>query len=269
MKYLGECSMLSKLLKNDLKKNMRWLWIIFVTTIAIALLDRGCKELANNIAFFKIISIILDSVFYSLAVNTVLQPFLRNTFNFTKSFYSDESYLTHTLPVTKKQLINSKYITALIEVVTGFAVLVSSILIMYASPSMFDTLQLLLSTVISGNLSIYLILALMAIQILVEFLMFLSIIYFAIVIAYREKEQRVLKTFLITFAMASIALTILSIVMVIIMLINGIDLASDTLILSPQAFLSIIFTGISVYSIVTVVFYFLTKKMFTKGVNVD
>lgn len=104
--------MLSKLLKKDLKKNMHWLWILFLSTIAIAGITRGFKELGDNSTFFKILSIFFDSVFYALAINGIIQPFLRNFLNFTKSFYSDESYLTHTLPVTKNQLITSKYITA-------------------------------------------------------------------------------------------------------------------------------------------------------------
>ena len=79
--------MLSKLLKYDLRKNMRWMWIIFVATIGVAIVDRGCKELSEVVGFFKVIAIIFDSVFYSLLVNCVLQPFLRNFMNFTKSFW--------------------------------------------------------------------------------------------------------------------------------------------------------------------------------------
>ena len=146
--------MLVKLLKKDLKVNMRWMWILFIATLAVAGIARGCKELGENIAFFKILGIFFDSVFYSLAVNVILQPFLRNFLNFTKSLYSDESYLTHTLPVTKNQIVNSKILTALIELVLGFACLIASLLIMFASPTFLDTLKLLLSTLITGNFSI-------------------------------------------------------------------------------------------------------------------
>ena len=70
--------MLSKLLKHDLKKNMRWLWILFVATIVIAGIARGFKELGNSIAFFKILGIIFESLFYTLAINCIIQPFLRS-----------------------------------------------------------------------------------------------------------------------------------------------------------------------------------------------
>ena len=143
--------MLSKLLKKDLNRNMRWMWILFVSLIAVAAITRGVKELGENILFFKILGIFFDSVFYALAVNVILQPFLRNFLNFSKSFYGDESYLTHTLPATRSQLITSKFLTALIEIVLGFVSLVVSLLIMFYTPTFFDTLKLLLSMMITGN----------------------------------------------------------------------------------------------------------------------
>ena len=57
--------MLSKLLKKDLKRNMRWMWILFVSTIGFAIQGRLVKELGDNIMFFKILGIFFDSVFYN------------------------------------------------------------------------------------------------------------------------------------------------------------------------------------------------------------
>ena len=261
--------MLSKLLKNDLKKNMRWMWILFVSTIAIASITRASKELGENIAFFKVIGIFFDSVFYALAVNVILQPFLRNFLNFTKSFYSDESYLTHTLPVTKNQLINSKYLTALIEIVAGFICLVLSIIIMFAGPNTLNVIKLLISTIVTGKISTLLVIILFVTLVIIEFLMFISIIYFSIVMAYKSKEKRILKTFLIAAGCSFASLGVLSIFMIIMLSINGIKLTSTTLILSNTAFISIILTGIVIYSAISILFYFLTKKEFNKGVNID
>ena len=261
--------MLSKLLKNDLKKNMRWLWILFVSTMAVAGVARGCKELGENIMFFKILGIFFDTVFYSLLANSIIQPFLRGFFNFTKSFYGDESYLTHTLPVTKNQLINSKFLTVLIEILLGFACLIISILIRFASPQMLNLIKILISSVVLGKFSVGLIITLFVILVIIEFFMFISIIYFSIVIAYRKKEKRVLNTFLYTALTSFIALTALSVIMLAVLSINGVKLSSTTLILSSSAFMSVLITGITMYSLITMLFYFLTKKEFNKGVNVD
>lgn len=261
--------MLGKLLKYDLKKNMRWLWILFLSTIVVAGVARGCKEIGKTLVFFKILAIIFESVFYALAVNVILQPFLRNFLNFAKSFYSDESYLTHTLPVTKNQLINSKFITALIEIVLGFVTLIISLLIMFMTPTMFDTLKLIISTAVSGNFSVFGALSLFIILVIVEFLMFISIIFLAIIMAYKSKEKRVFKAFIISTALAFVFLTLLSFIMVVVLLICKVDLTSTTLMLSSGTALSVMLSGIIVYTLAIVLCYFLSKKFFNEGVNVD
>ena len=261
--------MLSKLLKKDLKINMRWMWILFASTIVLAGITRGLNELGKNLAFFKMTGIFFESLYYGIAINSIIQPFLRNFLNFHKSFYSDESYLTHTLPVTKNQLINSKYLTALIEIVTTFACLIISLLIMYAGPSFTATLNLLISSIVTEKVSTLLTLTLFVILVIVEFLMFISIIDFSIVIGYKSRDRRILKSFLITIACSIASALTLLVIMLIVLSINGIKLTSTTLILSKTAFYSVMLTGIITYSVVICLFYFLTKHHFNKGVNVD
>ena len=261
--------MLSKLLKKDLHRNMRWLWVLFVATLVMAVLNRGCKELAKQVMFFQILGIFVDTLFYAAMVNGIVQPCLRNFMNFTKSFYGDESYLTHTLPATKAQLITSKFLTALIEITLGFVVAVASLLIVFWTPDMFDFLQGLIFMLVGANLSAVLVLALFVGLVLVEFLMFIAIIFFAIVVAYRAKEKRVLKTFLYTCVMAFVAITILSVAMLIVLAVNGIDLSAKTLSLNGAALLGLLSTGIVIYSLITVAMYCLAKHEFNKGVNVD
>ena len=260
--------MLNKLLKKDLQRNMRWLWILFVATIGLAILMRGCKALGENAIFFRILEIFL-SVFYAVVVNVILQPFIRNFMNFAKSLYGDESYLTHTLPVTKSQLITSKFLTALIEITLGFVTAVVALLIVFWTPDFYQTLQGLIFLLVGVNLSPVLVLILLISLITVEFLMFIAMIFFAIVLAYRAKEKRIFKTFLYTCAMSFVAITILAVVMLGVLAMNGLDLSGTSLRLTAPALISVLVTGISVYALFTVVFYFLTKRAFNKGVNVD
>ncbi len=261
--------MLGKLLKYDFRKNMRWLWILFVGAIVAAGITRGLVELGKSIAFFKVLSILFDSVFYALVANSLIQPFLRGFMDFSKSLYGDESYLTHTLPVTKKQIINSKYITTFAELLMGFASVIIAILIRFASPTFLQTIKYMLSAVVTGEFSALLALVLMIVLVIVEFLMFSSIINFSIVMAYKSNEKKVLKSFLFTAAFAAIAMTVLSVAMVIMFVAFGVDISSSTLTFTAPVFFGIIITGIVVYLLFTVLFYFLAKKEFGKGVNVD
>ena len=261
--------MLGKLLKNDLKKNMRWMWVLFTSTLVVASLTRGCKELGQSLAFFQILGIFFDSVFYALLINSLIQPFLRSFINFTKSLFGDESYLTHTLPVTKNQILNSKYLTAIIEICLSFVCAICSLLIMFASSTMFNSLKLFLSTLISGEFSLFLVLSIFVVLIIVEFIMFISIIFFSIIVAHKSTDKKVLKSFLITAVMSFISITVLAIIMIFVLLISGVDLTSKTLTLSGPILISIVLTGIFVYSGMAILFYFLAKKELNKGVNVD
>ena len=188
--------MLSKLLKYDLRKNMRWMWVLFVCTIVVAATTRLFGHLGQTLAFFKILNIFFDSVFYALVANTIIQPFLRNFLNFSKSLYKDESYLTHTLPVSKNQIINSKFLTALIEIVLGFVCLVAALMIRFASAEMFAGLKMVLSTLSFGEFSLAFVITIVVVLVVVEFLMFNSIVCFSIVEGYKSNEKKVLKSFL-------------------------------------------------------------------------
>ena len=140
---------------------------------------------------------------------------------------------------------------------------------MFFTPSLFDKLKLLLSFVITGNFSLFLVLFLFVSLVMVEFLMFISFIFFSIIIAYRSKEKRILTTFLLTAAMSFVAGTILSMFMIAVLSANGISLSSTTLLLPAKVFISIMLIGIVLYSIAGIVAYFLAQKAFNKGVNVD
>ena len=156
-----------------------------------------------------------------------------------------------------------------LEIVAGFATLIVSLLILFAGPNFIDSLKLLVSTAVSGNFSIVLVLVLFVILVVVEFLMFISIIDFSIVVAFKSKDRRILKTFLISMGCAFASLAVLMVCMLAVLAINGIKLTSTSLVLEAGAMYSVFISAIVVYSAVSVLFYFLAKKEFNKGVNVD
>ena len=58
----------------------------------------------------KVSLILLVIMIFNIIINTMMKCWVR----FSHSLYKDESYLTHTLPVTKNELYDSKFIQALI-----------------------------------------------------------------------------------------------------------------------------------------------------------
>ena len=131
--------MFKKLLKYDIKAIARHWWIGAVISVVAAIVSAGLIRLfmlalenkTQNtfvalisifgliVAFFCIIAIVLAFVF------TIILVFVR----FYKHFFTDEGYLTFTLPVKRSTLLLSKTVNAVIWLCAHFAVIVISLLL--------------------------------------------------------------------------------------------------------------------------------------------
>lgn len=126
--------MLSKLLKYDFKSVFKYWWIAAVSSLALSILGGGCitligsdRELPSIVygtAIFALVIIIL-----SIAVFSVLSLILILV-RFYKNFFTDEGYLTFTLPVRRSQLLNSKLIMSTSSMIITFIICVVDILAM-------------------------------------------------------------------------------------------------------------------------------------------
>ena len=131
--------MLKKLLKYDLKSVFKYWWIAAITTFGVSFLggyaltilrDADSTETARAVPLIleilATISIpLVYLVFAALAILTIILVFLR----YYKNFYSDEGYLTFTLPVKKTELINSKLIMGILSSLATILVIAFDVLI--------------------------------------------------------------------------------------------------------------------------------------------
>ena len=133
--------MLKKLLKYDLKAVFKYWWIAAISTLGLSVLGGFAVTVLRDTVSTEpekkvpIILEILSSIalplvylgFIALGILTVIMIFAR----YYKNFFSDEGYLTFTLPVKKSELINSKVIMGVISsLATSFVVLVNIIIIL-------------------------------------------------------------------------------------------------------------------------------------------
>lgn len=106
--------MLKKVLKYDLKSVFKYWWIGAVASFALSLLGsvgisfiNTEKEIPIPVEILSIISIVLSVLGYVAFIFLAqILVFVR----YYKNFYSDEGYLTFTLPVKRASLFNSKLI---------------------------------------------------------------------------------------------------------------------------------------------------------------
>lgn len=127
--------MLKKLLKYDFIAVYRYWWIAALVSFVLSLCGGGCisilttgKTLPTLAYFFSIMFLVI--IIISYVVFSILSTILVLT-RFYKNFFTDEGYLTFTLPVKRSQLLNSKlilgittaFLTSLVCIINVFVML--------------------------------------------------------------------------------------------------------------------------------------------------
>lgn len=133
--------MFRKLLKYDLKYVWRIWWIMAVSVLGLSVVGSAVLRyvitsmMADDVTFFTIMSffflfICFMAIIFSL-VFTEIMIFVR----FYKHFFTDEGYLTFTLPVSRKSLLMSKTLSGLIWIWANVILIVICVMIfMLISP---------------------------------------------------------------------------------------------------------------------------------------
>ena len=126
--------MLKKLLKYDFKSVFKYWWIAALSSFVLAFAGGGSISILNSerelpliVQPFTIIGLVL--VIISFVVFAILSIILVYT-RFYKNFFTDEGYLTFTLPVKRTQLLNSKLLMSVGTIFITSAVCVLNVLVM-------------------------------------------------------------------------------------------------------------------------------------------
>lgn len=110
--------MLKKLLRYDFKAIFKYWWIGALTTLALSGVGAGCgtileteRELPPSVTIFATIGMVLVVLgIFAFIIFAELLVYVR----FYKHLFTDEGYLTFTLPVKRHQILSSKLISGFI-----------------------------------------------------------------------------------------------------------------------------------------------------------
>lgn len=110
--------MLKKLLRYDFKAIFKYWWIGALTTLVLSGVGAGCgsileteKELPPSVIIFATIGMVLVVLsIFAFIIFAELLVYVR----FYKHLFTDEGYLTFTLPVKRHQILSSKLISGFI-----------------------------------------------------------------------------------------------------------------------------------------------------------
>jgi len=261
--------MLSKLFKYDFKwmTKVTYIYALILIVISIAL---KIVESVDQTFLLVILDKILVSMFISCIVSILLTSSIRIWVRFINNFYKDESYLTHTLPVTKNELFNSKVLAGICSLLLSALVIVACLAFIYLNKSSIESLKMMWDSLVAAYNSVFAVLFVVGLVLLI----ILEIIYImmagvlGITIGHRSNNFKMVKSIavgLISYGLLSaMSLGVIAIVSKIIdydIIGNGFP--------SMNYLIGVGSAGLVVYVIYDIVYYLIAKKVFNKGVNVD
>lgn len=263
--------MLKKLLKYDLKWNYKLLIIFYVLALIFSCITRLCS-LVDNSALFSVLKSISSGFAIAMMINALINCIMRSWVRFTKNMYKDESYLTHTLPVSKNKLYVSKVLSAVICMVTSIIVVIACLFICYYSKENISTLKNMLELAAGTyDTTVIKLLLVLFFVLLLEMIFIILIGYVGIIIGHKSNQNKMSKS----VVMGVILYIVTQMVTLLLVFIFGLFNDSVMNIINTKDIINIdtiklvLFLGIFIYVVYIVIYYIVGKKLLEKGVNVD
>ena len=264
--------MLNKLLKYDLKYMIKAMTVFYILVIFFAILTRILFEVEQSVIIHLIGQISLGcmvSMIFNILINTMMRSWAR----FRDSLYKDESYLTHTLPVTKNDLYNSKFIQTLIFFFIGFIVILLSLFITFYSKDTWLVITNYIKTITTGlNMSTAFFIVIAIILIFLEVFNAIQCGFLGIILGHRRNNSKVGFSVLFGFIFYLISQTIVLGLVFIYGIFNPSVMElfkTATINIDVSAFKSLAIVSSILYIIIIFTMSIICKKLLNKGVNIE
>ena len=262
--------MLKKLLKYDLEWCYKPLLVFYILAIFFSIIVRIVESFEQSLIVL-IIDKICCGIVIAMIINILINCFMRNWARFVKNIYKDESYLTHTLPVSKNKIYLSKILTAIITLLTSFIVIIACLAIATLNKDTWIILkESLEQSAIYFDSSVFSLIFVMIITIFFEFLFMMMSGILGIIIGHRSNDLKIVKSIVMGFVIYMILSSMSLVALFVAGLLNS-DIMSlfNNIEVSSNALKSMMLVGILVYAIYNLGIYFIGNKLFNKGVDVD
>lgn len=264
--------MLNKLLKYDLKYMIKNMSIFYVLSIFFAITTRILFNVEQSV-IINIIGQISVGCMFAMIVNTLINTIMRSWIRFRDSLYKDESYLTHTLPVTKSELYNSKFIQTLTFFFISFVVILISLFIAYYSKENWLAITEFIKTITTGlNMSTSFFIIMAIIVIFLEVFNAIQCGFLGIILGNKMNNAKLGYSVLFGFIAYLLAQSIILGLVFIYGLFDSsiMELFKTTAInIDVKAFKVLAILSSSLYILIIFIMSILCKKELNKGVNVE
>ncbi len=264
--------MLIKLLKYDLKYMIRNMCVFYILSVFFAITTR-LLSLPEQTVMIKILSRISSGCMIAMIANIIINVMMRSWVRFRDSIYKDESYLTHTLPVTKNDLYNSKFIQTLIFFFVGFVFVILSLFIAYYTPHTWLIIKEYIKAITTGfNMSMLFFITITFAIIFLELFNAIQCGFLGIILGYKMSNGKTGLSVLFGFVFYLISQTlVLSLVFIYGLFDNSVMelFKSGTINIDVNAFRVLAIVSSILYLIIIFGMSIICKKVLNKGVDIE
>ena len=263
--------MLTKLLKYDLKYMIKNMSVFYILALFFAIVTRVLFEIKQTI-IINIIGQISVGCMFSMVASILINTMMRSWVRFRDSIYKDEGYLTHTLPVTKNNIYNSKFIQALIFFIFGFLIILASLFITYYTKDRWLILTSYINKITTGlNFNNVLFVISVIAVIFLEIFNAIQCGFLGIILGYKKSNNKV--GFSVLFGFIAYLLsqsTVLLLVYLVGLFDSSImDLFKSNIVLNNHSFKLLFVLAIILYLILIWLMSIICKKQVNKGINIE
>lgn len=264
--------MLNKLLKYDLKYMIKNMSIFYILSIFFAITTRILFDLEQSI-MINIIGQISVGCMFSMVASTLINTIMRSWVRFNDSIYKDESYLTHTLPVTKNNIYNSKFIQTLIFYFISFIIIILSLFITYYTKENWVGITNFIKNITTGlNMSTIFFVIMFIIIVFLEIFNAIQCGFLGMIIGHRFNSNKILYSVVFGFIAYLVAQTLILILLFIFGLFDPSIMElfkTSTINIDVNVFKTLTILSTVLYLIIIFTMRFICIKLLNKGVNVE
>ncbi len=263
--------MLGKLLKYDFKWVYKVVLIFNILSIIFAIISR-ISSLIPDSYLFNFISGFTGGLAIGFIICAIINLIIRSWVRFINNVYKDESYLTHTLPVSKNAIYFSKILSAILCLLITTIVAIICLFICFYSKENITFLKELFTMITNTyNVSVIMFLLIISLVLFLEIILIVIIGYVAIIFGYSKNNYRTIYSLVYGFLMY-FAMQVVSLILVFVFGLVNIDVMNiikTTNTINMPTVKTIFILAIIMYLIYNILFVILGSKKFQKGVNVE
>ena len=264
--------MLNKLLKYDLKYMIKNMTIFYILSIFFATTTRILFNM-NQSVIVNIIGQISVGCMFSMIASILINTMMRSWVRFRDSLYKDEAYLTHTLPVTKNELYNSKFIQTLIFFFVGFIVVLISLFIAYYSKDNWSIITDYIKTITTGlNMRTSFFVIMFITLIFLEVFNAIQCGFYGMILGHKKNNGKLGYSILFGFIIYLLAQTLVLALVFVYGLFDSSVMElfkTATVSIEVQAFKVLAIVASLLYLVIIFIMSILCKKELNKGVNIE